>query len=97
MVFVLQVVQFVPKPKTVEELQGEVDDVTKEMHTNIIKIRDRHGKLEDMEIKAERIEEDVMPYLVNIFRVHVSLFSKEMSRLDWKCMPLNLHTPPPPK
>uniref|UniRef100_K1R3J3 Uncharacterized protein n=1 Tax=Magallana gigas TaxID=29159 RepID=K1R3J3_MAGGI len=43
--------------KTVEDLHQEVDEVTQVMHQNLVKIRDREGKLDTLVDKSERLEE----------------------------------------
>eukprot|EP00105_Crassostrea_gigas_P039321 XP_019923469.1 PREDICTED: synaptobrevin-like protein 5 isoform X2 [Crassostrea gigas] len=45
--------------KTVEDLHQEVDEVTQVMHQNLVKIRDREGKLDTLVDKSERLEEGV--------------------------------------
>lgn len=50
--------------KTVEDLHQEVDEVAQAMHQNLVKIRDREGKLETLMDKGERLEEGANQFAV---------------------------------
>nr|XP_034314822.1 uncharacterized protein LOC105329809 [Crassostrea gigas] len=50
--------------KTVEDLHQEVDEVTQVMHQNLVKIRDREGKLDTLVDKSERLEEGTNQFAV---------------------------------
>lgn len=50
--------------KTVEDLHQEVEEVAQAMQQNIVKMRDREGKLEILVDKGERLEEEANQFAV---------------------------------
>ncbi|KAK3091993.1 hypothetical protein FSP39_024316 [Pinctada imbricata] len=62
-------------------MHEELEDVKDVMHKNIIKIRDRHGKLEMMEEQADRLEEQGRTFhrLSARYRLRMMLRERKMT------------------
>ncbi|XP_048761597.1 uncharacterized protein LOC125670452 [Ostrea edulis] len=56
--------------KTIEDIHQEVEDVTKTMRDNIVKIRDREGKLEHLVEQGERLEGEANKFAVLTRKAH---------------------------
>lgn len=66
--------------KTVEDLHQEVDEVAQAMHQNLVKIRDREGKLETLMDKGERLEEGANQFAVMTSKARRKMWLREHRR-----------------